>query len=1035
VRLCKLTIKFSVYMTFLLVSLSGAKNTRSQDSINQATVKTKRDLIAHRTGIVKGYRSRGDLVVLTSDSISPSQIDGRLGNKKSQLKYRKGQLSRYQINEDSVNINEELKRIQAIPGVLAVDFNHIYESEEHESLKDYGYAQKHLQNFTKSRKRKLKEKQNRRSQTIRIGIMDSGIDTLFAGSVSVQNGYNALNELANDFADSSIMDYYGHGTKIAGVINETIEAIVERDQSIEIVPVKVMDYLGYADLSSVADGLQWLIKENPSIIVMAFSSNNNSPILEKLISKARKKGILILAAAGNDGRAIDKWPASYEGVISVGSIDDSRRVSEFSNYGKNVDIFAFGEMWRTLQSSCCGNGLAMFSGTSAAVAYVTGVLASLATEKENMKIGFDALMSGLVPTTIHEQPEVGEISVLDENALIATHFNLEGYAAINSFTQLKISENDFLAEIKLTNLGVSPLNTQDVSYKVSQGAYSKLCKIGSIPYLYPKKQFEEKWLISIDDCIEIALSDSLFTSIEYFIGDSIIGSTRIRPKAVKSIDASIGRVTLVENGSVPYKNSHELQIVIRNESFLPLENIEIDASIQDGVGEAIVNATSHVILNESYKVEPLMPNEARILKIPVNINFPLTKNFTISVRAINSIDRVILAGRSRGVIRDNSNRFVRNYDFAQHRDVVARAIRLLDSKGLLPPDLMGFGIDYVGSSYPSSTFHSQDGFDCRDLQGTNECVLYVLGEYLTLLHGANDEDIKDIVYKYTLDDAFDSHFWLVDRGDDNGLNSLGKNHHSALTKIKAFLNGGGYLEDGAFAKYLLGDKGYSYYYLGHALHLLSDMTLAAHTLDDNWHGLPNQGDAYEIWMKIYAAYLGLSDELIKQKGLVDPYHPENSGDPVRFLTYTAAQVGSYFPRAETVGTDAVNGNSISGGDYPHYQSYMDSIFATFPNRPIIAEHLNTYEVIDGSECQHVKWVDHIPFFEEKHSDCNHDGILDWDNTANTDTPSDKDGDLSRIRNNAYTYAVRACAGLIYYFAKETGQYYNSHGSSTALLLL
>lgn len=156
-------------------------------------------------------------------------------------------------------------------------------------------------------------------------------------------------------------------------------------------------------------------------------------------------------------------------------------------------------------------------------------------------------------------------------------------------------------------------------------------------------------------------------------------------------------------------------------------------------------------------------------------------------------------------------------------------------------------------------------------------------------------------------------------------------------------------------------------------------------------------------------------------GLVDPYDPANVGDPLRYLAYTTAQLGNAFPWAETAGTQGGgDGNRTAGGNLPHYDAKMQGLFSQLSYRPLVKWHVNKDEIFD------YKWWDYgcdlVDFLgiSEYHEDCwDRDGHVDYDNTD--DDGTDIDGDLFRIGRYNYPYAIRAAAGLIYYFAVQTNQ--------------
>ncbi len=126
---------------------------------------------------------------------------------------------------------------------------------------------------------------------------------------------------------------------------------------------------------------------------------------------------LVVAAAGNDGKSDKFWPAAFEWVVGVGSLDAVGNVSGFSNYGPWVDVYAHGDKLVNAyptgsfkyveQTSPLFNqtvsftGLAQWSGTSFATPIVTGAIAAY-MEENNVKArpARDALIAAAVSKTV-----------------------------------------------------------------------------------------------------------------------------------------------------------------------------------------------------------------------------------------------------------------------------------------------------------------------------------------------------------------------------------------------------------------------------------------------------------------------------------------------------------------------------------------------------------------------------------------------------------------------------------------------------------
>ncbi len=153
--------------------------------------------------------------------------------------------------------------------------------------------------------------------------------------------------------DYAPIDDSGHGTHVAG----TIAAVANNQIGIagiapqaQILPIKILNASGSGYLSTIAQGLQYTIDlylTNPNIESMitnnSYGGSGVSQLLEDTFNQAKEAGIISVVAAGNSNAdAADTIPASYDSVITVGSVGYNKIRSGFSNYGSVVDIAAPG---------------------------------------------------------------------------------------------------------------------------------------------------------------------------------------------------------------------------------------------------------------------------------------------------------------------------------------------------------------------------------------------------------------------------------------------------------------------------------------------------------------------------------------------------------------------------------------------------------------------------------------------------------------------------------------------------------------------
>ena len=213
---------------------------------------------------------------------------------------------------------------------------------------------------------------------------------------------NGIDDDKNGFADdvhgwdfvsnkNDLVDNHGHGTHIAGIIG----AVGGNNKGIiGIAPKVSLMILKYYDpkvpntnnLQNTINALKYAIQMNVHIINYSGGGTSFSKEEHEQIKIANDKGILVVAAAGNEKSNSDVfkyYPADYDldNIISVTAIDPTTKILSSSNWGKHtVDIAAPGQ---NIMSTLPGNTYGYMTGTSQATAFVTGAAALIMAHKEN----------------------------------------------------------------------------------------------------------------------------------------------------------------------------------------------------------------------------------------------------------------------------------------------------------------------------------------------------------------------------------------------------------------------------------------------------------------------------------------------------------------------------------------------------------------------------------------------------------------------------------------------------------------------------
>ncbi len=244
------------------------------------------------------------------------------------------------------------------------------------------------------------------SRNIVVAVIDTGIDAnhpdLKANlwkapaqggrpSSGTVYGWDFVTKTANP------SDFHGHGTHIAGIIGAIANpksGTAGVSQQVQIMPVRYYSESapGSVNLANTIKALHYAIDNGARIINYSGGGPEYSEEEFQAMKLAEQKGILIVAAAGNDHHNSDieefrYYPAAYQlkglkNIITVASIDAQDKLLPSSNYGlKSVDVAAPGE---GILSTIPGGKHAKMTGTSQATAFVSGLAALILSKTPSL---------------------------------------------------------------------------------------------------------------------------------------------------------------------------------------------------------------------------------------------------------------------------------------------------------------------------------------------------------------------------------------------------------------------------------------------------------------------------------------------------------------------------------------------------------------------------------------------------------------------------------------------------------------------------
>ena len=229
------------------------------------------------------------------------------------------------------------------------------------------------------------------SSAVTVAVIDSGVDYTHPDL--------AANYAGGDdfvFSDGDPMDDHGHGTHVAGVIAAALDNLTgtpaEAEGGVGVVPnarsraYKVCRSDGTCDDFAIQQAIARAITDGVNVINMSLGGPEYSQSLNDAVQNAWNAGIVIVAAAGNDGTTNRFYPAALDNVISVAAFDEDHGRPSFSNYGSWVDISAPGNViMSTYPLAACGGSTTpgdtgcytWLTGTSMATPHVSGAAALL----------------------------------------------------------------------------------------------------------------------------------------------------------------------------------------------------------------------------------------------------------------------------------------------------------------------------------------------------------------------------------------------------------------------------------------------------------------------------------------------------------------------------------------------------------------------------------------------------------------------------------------------------------------------------------
>ena len=317
-----------------------------------------------------------EVVIEVANSVSPQQIDAlqrrlRLARLESLTFQLSGTtLFRWRI-PDHRSVASVVRALQADRVVTSAQPNYLFTLQGDEVKVEGDAAQYELAKLHLPQAHTLATGDN-----VLVAVIDSGIDATHPELTgAVVQSYDTL---------SSPMKPHKHGTAIAGLIAARGK-LMGAAPAARILAIRAFDGTGASaegTTFNILKGIDWAAANGARVINMSFAGPPD-PALHRSLEAAHKKGIVLVAAAGNAGpKSPPLYPAADPNVIAVTATDADDRLFPQSNRGRYVAVAAPGTQ---ILVAIPDGGYEVSSGTSYSAAEVSGIVALMLERKDDLK--------------------------------------------------------------------------------------------------------------------------------------------------------------------------------------------------------------------------------------------------------------------------------------------------------------------------------------------------------------------------------------------------------------------------------------------------------------------------------------------------------------------------------------------------------------------------------------------------------------------------------------------------------------------------
>ncbi len=186
-----------------------------------------------------------------------------------------------------------------------------------------------------------------------VAVLDTGVAYANRGRFRRSPDFSRYEFVKGyDFVDRTPHpnDHNGHGTFVAGTIAEATNnhyGLTGLAFGARIMPVRVLDGAGEGDASTIAEGILFAVHHGARVINLSLEFSpgvtaSDIPELLGALRYANRRGVVVVAAAGNEGHSAIAYPARASSVIAVGATTEHGCLAGYSNDGPGLTLVAPG---------------------------------------------------------------------------------------------------------------------------------------------------------------------------------------------------------------------------------------------------------------------------------------------------------------------------------------------------------------------------------------------------------------------------------------------------------------------------------------------------------------------------------------------------------------------------------------------------------------------------------------------------------------------------------------------------------------------